>query len=219
MRTRVRLASVFGLALLLPACTSLVGVGIVAGVTGAAVLAADCSDFIDITVRDGVTGGRTCDATVTAFRGDEQEQVMPCYHVRLSDGAWQLRASLPGRADAVTPLQIKREGKCGRTVQSVELWLQPLGGAPASATTLVPSAPVPSAPPASPAPLPPPPPAPPATQTSAPAPAPAPSATAPAPAPSTTAPAPKPPAAPAPKSAPPGPGPVKRFPDAVPGGK
>lgn len=206
MRTRVRLASILGLTLLLPNCTSVVGLGIVAGVTGAAVLASDCSDFIDITVRD-VSGSRTCEATVTATRNDEQEQIMPCYHARLGDGAWQIRASLPGRADAVTALTIKREGKCGRTVQSVELWLQPLGYAPVVATPLAPSAP-PS--------LPAPPPAPPATQ-SAPTASPS-TQTAPPPTPPVSA-APTPTPTPPPPPAPPGAGPVKRFPDAAPRGK
>ena len=122
MRTRVRLASILGLAVLLPSCTSVVGLVIVAGVAAGGVLAADCSDFIDITVRD-VTGSRTCEATVTATQNDEQEQVMPCYHARLADGAWRIRASLPGRAGHVHGPHDQTRGECGRTVQSVELWL------------------------------------------------------------------------------------------------
>ena len=213
MRRRARLATILTLAVLLPSCTSAIGVGVVVVATGAAVLAADCSDFIDITVRDGVSGGRTCDAKVTAVKGDEQVEILPCYHARLGEGVWQIRASLPGRADAMTTLKLERGEECGRTVQSIELWLQPPGYTPSppfAPPSVAPPPPPPVAPP--PATLPPPPPAP----TTAPPPA-----TTTAPPPATTAPAPAqppPPAAPAPTAAPP-PGPVQRFPDAKPPGK
>ena len=213
MRKRARFATILGLIVVLPSCTSVIGVGVVAVATGAAVLASDCSDFIDITVKDGVSGGRTCEATVTAVKGDEQEQIMPCYHARLSEGVWQIRASLPGRADAVSTVKLDRSGECGRTVQSIELWLQPVGYvspppfAPAPPSTTAPAAPPP---PPTPTAAPPPPPTP--------APAPPPASTAPLPAP----PPPPPAAAPAPGAPPAGPapaGPVKRFPDAKPPGK
>jgi hypothetical protein len=201
MRRRARLATILSLVVLLPSCTSAIGVGVVVVAAGAAVLAADCSDFIDITVRDGVSGGRTCDATVTAVKGDEQVEILPCYHARLGEGVWQIRASLPGRADAMTTLKLERGEECGRTVQSVELWLQPPGYVPSPPFAPAPSvAPPPAAPPP-PATLPPPPPAPTA--------APPPASTAPTPT------QPPSPAAPAPSAAPPGPapGPVQRFPD------
>jgi hypothetical protein len=206
MRRRARLATILTLAVLLPSCTSAIGVGVVVVATGAAVLAADCSDFIDITVRD-VSGGRTCDATVIAVKGDEQVEILPCYHARLGEGVWQIRASLPGRADAMTTLKLERGEQCGRTVQSIELWLQPPGYTPSppfAPPSVAPPPPPPVAPP--PATLPPPPPAP----TTAPPPA----STAPPPAQP-----PPPPTAPTPSAAPPGPGPTKRFPDATPPGK
>jgi hypothetical protein len=218
MRTRC-LASIFGLALLLPNCTSAVGVGVVAGVTGAAVLASDCSDFIDITVRDGVTGGRTCEATVTAVKGDEQERIMPCYHARLSDGVWQIRASLPGRADAFSTLKIERGDKCGRMVQSIELWLQPPGYVsppPFSEPSVAPPA---APPPAAPAPAAPPTAAPPPALPPAPPPPPTQGTPPPAPTTGPVAPAPAPAPPPRPAPAPTDPKPVKRFPDAAPGGK
>ena len=206
MRARASLVSIFGLALLVPSCTSALGLGVVAGVTGAAVLASDCTDFIDITVRDSMSGGRTCDATVTAVQGDEQEQIMPCYHARLSEGVWQIRASLPGRADAFSTVKLQRGKECGRTVQSVELWLQPLGFVPQPPLAPPSVGPPPAPPPAAPPPS--------ATQ-----PAPPPTTQAAPPPPSSAAPA-APPAAPAPPAAAPaGPSPVKRFPDAAPGGK
>ena len=79
-----------------------------AGVTAGGVLAADCSDFVDITVRDGDREPHLrSDRHRT--RSDEQEQIMPCYHVGSAEGAWKIRASLPGRADAVsTDLTIER---------------------------------------------------------------------------------------------------------------
>jgi hypothetical protein len=215
MRTRARLATILSLAVLLPSCTSAIGVGVVVVATGAAVLAADCSDFIDITVRD-VSGGRTCDATVTAIKGDERVEIQPCYHARLGEGVWQIQASLPGRAAAMTTLKLERGEECGRTVQSIELWLQPVGYVPSPPSAPPTVAPPPTAPPP-PAALPPPPPAPSA--------APPPTSTAPAPA----QPPPPPPAAPTPSAAPPGPGvgagvptnngTTKRFPDAAPPGK
>jgi hypothetical protein len=194
MRARLALAPILGIGLFALSCTSVVGAGVVAVAGGAAVLASDCPNLLDITVRDGVTGARTCEATVVAVKGDEVEQVKPCYHANLADGTWQIRASFPGRADELSTVVIARKGKCVHTVQTVELWLRPMGQP--ALTQVQPSAPLPAAPP-------PPGPAP-AAPPSGPPPAAAPPASAPAPpASAPAAPAPAPTAVP----------PSKTFPD------
>jgi hypothetical protein len=198
MRPRVALAPILGLGLLASACTSAIGVAIVAVAGGAAVLASDCPDMVDITVRDGATGGRTCAATVTATRDGDTELLKPCYHAHLGDGTWLIRASYPGYADEVSTVIIAREGKCVHTVQTVELWLRPPGRT--EPTLVQPSPPLPP-PPAAPVPAPSAGPAPPAAAPPPP----------PAPAPSPAPPA-KPPPATAPSAAP-GVPPTERFPD------
>jgi hypothetical protein len=145
MRVRVGLAPILGVGLLVTGCTSVIGLGVVAGVGAAAVLASDCPNLVDITVRDGVTGGRTCEATVIATLGDESQSIAPCYHAHLADGTWQIRASYPGRADEVSTVVVSRQGKCVHTVQTVELWLRPAGRS--EPTVVQPSPPLPAPPP------------------------------------------------------------------------
>lgn len=124
---------------LLVGCNAVIGLGVVAVAGTAAVLASDCYDRITVNVFDGALNAATCDAVVLATRGDDTVELRPCYGGSLTAGTWTIRASLPGRVDAVSTLVVTENESCGNYVQSIDLYLVPVGSAP--------SAPVPISPP------------------------------------------------------------------------
>ncbi|MET0793529.1 MAG: hypothetical protein ABW061_18555, partial [Polyangiaceae bacterium] len=132
------------------ACTVAVGGGAVAALVGIGVLSSHCYDYVDVTVFD-VQGSKTCAATVTASRKDSSEhfELESCYYAPLSDGQWSLRATLPGRADAVSTVEVEHKDGCTRHVQSLELTLNLAGtpppGAGVAASAVAPAPPAPAA--------------------------------------------------------------------------
>jgi len=131
------------------ACTPLVGGAALLGVISIGALTSRCYDYLDVTVLDA-EGRKTCAARVTASRGSSHFDLSSCYYASLTDGRWNLRASLPGLADAVTSVEVSHPHDCTRYVQSVELTLkQP--ALTRSTAPAVPSAAPPATPPLSPA--------------------------------------------------------------------
>lgn len=106
----------------LTACTSIAGGAALLGAIGIAALTSRCYDYVDVVVFDA-DGRKTCNATVTAKKGNSEFTLPPCYNASLTDGLWTLRASLPGSADARTTVLVDHAHDCTRYVQSVELSL------------------------------------------------------------------------------------------------
>jgi hypothetical protein len=119
----------------LSACAPAVGGGVLVGVVAIGALTAHCYDYLDVTVFDG-QGRKTCAATVTARNGGDHFELSSCYYAPLTDGVWTLSASLPGYPDSVTTVPVEHTNDCTRHVQSVELSLNPPGGAPAARAPL-----------------------------------------------------------------------------------
>ena len=147
------------LALGLNACASVAGGAAVLAAVGIAALTTRCYDYVDVTVLDA-DGRKTCNATVTAKKGNSQFELPSCYFASLTDGSWTLSASLPGSAEARTTVVVDHAHDCTRYVQSVELTLnrpgsstqtrRPLSAPAASssaATEAIPNNPPPAAPP------------------------------------------------------------------------
>jgi hypothetical protein len=105
-----------------------------------------------------VTGNKICDAEVTVEQDGDVDTLGSCYHASLTEGRWNLTATLPGRPPAKSSLVVAESESCEPVVATVLLTI------PAAPGTMPPAPapfqPVPAAPP--PAPGVPPPAAPPA---------------------------------------------------------
>lgn len=121
-------------------CTAAAGGAVLLVGAGAAALVRGCYDHISISVYDGGAGHVTCDATVTATRDGDTVELRPCYHASLTEGTWQLRASRPGYVDATSTVVVLPSDECSRYVQSVELWLAPVGSQGGAAQVVTPPA-------------------------------------------------------------------------------
>ena len=110
-----------GLVLSLSGCSIAAGGAVGAVVLGAGVAASGCYDHVDVRVRDA-SGTPVCDVEVSATRGDDRIELTPCFSAVLSSGRWQIQAARGGRA-TTTELVIPEDRECGRSVQSIELWL------------------------------------------------------------------------------------------------
>jgi hypothetical protein len=113
------------------ACTAVVAGGVAVALVGVSALTSHCYDYLDVTVFDE-HGRKTCAAKVTAHRNQSSEsfELQSCYYAPLSDGHWTLRATLPGRHDVETVVEVDHKHDCTRHVQSAELTLEALGAKP-----------------------------------------------------------------------------------------
>jgi hypothetical protein len=139
-----------GSALLLTGCASVAGAGIGAGLLALGFITHECYEHVDIKVIDGVTGNKICDAKVTAEQDGDVDTLGSCYYAPLTEGRWNLTATLPGRPPAKTSLLVAESEGCEPVVASVVLTIPPAPGAAPPAPP--PFAPVPAAPPPAPAP-------------------------------------------------------------------
>jgi hypothetical protein len=187
-------------------CAAAAGAGAGAVLMTAGILSYQCYDHVDITVIDGLTGDKTCNADVRLIEGADEETLGSCYYAPLTAGTYTLRAALPGRVAGVTTLTVSERDGCDPVVRTVVLTV-PAPGAQRGPRPLLPAAPAPSAPIATP-------PAPSAAPAAEPAPAPTPETTPPPPASAGPGPA-NPPAEAIPEGAPapePEAPPTERFP-------
>lgn len=132
----------------LGSCSPLVGGGVLLGAVAMGALTARCYDYVDVTVLDA-DGRKTCAATVTASSGGSEFELSSCYQAPLTNGKWELRATLAGSIDAVSTVLVEHPHDCIRYVQSVELTLHRPGAAPARPLTPPALAPLPLSPSAS----------------------------------------------------------------------
>ncbi len=137
-------------ALLLTGCASVAGAGIGAGLLAVGFIAHECYEYVDIKVIDGVTGNKICDAEVTAEQDGDVDTLGSCYHASLTEGRWNLTATLPGRPPAKSSLIVAESESCEPVVATVVLTIPPAPGRAPLAPP--PFQPVPAAPPPAPAP-------------------------------------------------------------------
>jgi hypothetical protein len=134
-------------ALLLTGCASLAGAGVAAGLVVLGVVTHECYEYVDIKVIDGSTGNKICDAEVTAERDGDVDTLGSCYHASLTEGRWNLTATLPGRPPAKTSLVVAESESCEPVVATVVLTIPPAPGSHPTAAPPAPAAPPPPAPP------------------------------------------------------------------------
>jgi hypothetical protein len=140
-------------ALLLSGCASVAGAGIGAGLLALGLITHECYEHVDIKVIDGVTGNKICDAKVTAEQDGDVDTLGSCYYAPLTEGRWNLTATLPGRPPAKSTLIVAESESCEPVVASVVLTIPPAPGSTPPAPP--PFAPVPARPEPAPAPAPP----------------------------------------------------------------
>jgi hypothetical protein len=136
-------------ALLLTGCASVAGAGIGAGLLAVGFITHECYEYVDIKVIDGVTGNKICDAEVTVEQDGDVDTLGSCYHASLTEGRWNLTATLPGRPPAKSSLIVAETESCEPVVATVLLTIPPPPGAAPPAPA--PFQPVPAAPPPAPA--------------------------------------------------------------------